>query len=43
MWHVWEQEVPTRFRWRNLKERECLEDLGMDGKMILKWILKKET
>jgi hypothetical protein len=30
------------FLWRNLKEREQLEYLGVDGKLVLKWILKQE-
>jgi len=34
-------EVHTEFWWRDLKERHHVEDLGIDEKMILKWILKK--
>jgi hypothetical protein len=30
------------FCWKNLKERERLENIGADGKIILKWILKKQ-
>jgi hypothetical protein len=29
--------VHTGFRWGNLRERDHLEDLGLDGRMILKW------
>jgi hypothetical protein len=32
----------TVFWWGNLKERDRLEDLDLDGKVILKWILRKE-
>jgi hypothetical protein len=30
----------TAFWWGTLKERENLLDLGMVGRIILKWILK---
>ena len=31
----------TRFWCGNLREREHLEDLGIDGKIILRWIFRK--
>jgi hypothetical protein len=31
---------PVCFRLQNLKEEDCLEELGIDYR-ILKWILKK--
>ena len=34
-------EVQTGFWWGNLGEREHLEDICIDRKMILKWIFKK--
>jgi len=36
-----ERKVHTGFWWRNLRERGHLEDPGVDGRTILKWILKK--
>ena len=32
--------VTERFLWGELRERDHLEDLGVDGRMILKCILK---
>jgi len=32
--------VPTGFLWGNLMEREHLENLGVDGRIILKFIFK---
>jgi hypothetical protein len=29
--------VHTRFSWEHLRERDYLEDPGVDGRIILKW------
>jgi hypothetical protein len=34
-------EVYTELRWGNLRERNHLEDLGIDGRIILRWIYRK--
>jgi hypothetical protein len=34
-------ERHTGFWWGNLKERGHVEDVGIDGRVILKWILRK--
>jgi len=34
-------QVYTEFRWGNLRERDHLEDPGVDGRVILRWILMK--
>jgi len=42
MWHVQNMgEVHTVFWWGNLGEGDHLEDLGIDGGIVLKWIFKK--
>jgi len=33
--------VYTGFWWRNLRERGHLEDPGIDGRIILRWIFRK--
>jgi hypothetical protein len=41
MQHAWKTaEVHTGFWWGGLRERGHLEDLGIDGRLILKWIIK---
>ena len=34
-------EVYTGVWWRNLKERDHLEDPGVDGRIIARWIFRK--
>jgi len=34
-------EVYTGFWWGNLRERDYLEDPGIDGRIILRWIFRK--
>ena len=31
----------TEFLWGNLRERDCLDDPGIDGRILLRWIFKK--
>jgi hypothetical protein len=41
MSHVWGRgELHTEFWWGNLREGDHLEDPGVDGRIILKWIFK---
>jgi hypothetical protein len=30
-----------RFWWENLRQRDHLGDIGVDGRIILRWILQK--
>jgi hypothetical protein len=42
MWHAWwAGEVHIGFWWGDMQERNHFEDLGLDGRIILKWIFKK--
>jgi len=41
MQHAWGKgEVRTGIWWEELRERDHLEDLGVDVRLILKWISK---
>jgi hypothetical protein len=37
------KEVHTEFEYENLKARDNMEDLVVDGRIILKGLLKKEN
>ena len=39
--HMGKGEVYTGFRRRNIRDRNHLEDHGIDGRIILRWILRK--
>jgi len=36
-----EERIIQGFWWGNLKERDHLEDPGVDGRIILRWIFRK--
>jgi hypothetical protein len=39
--HMGRGELHTGFSWGDLREGNHLEDAGVDGRIILKWIFKK--
>ena len=44
MCHIWgRKEAHTRLWWGNLRERDHIENLGIDGRIMLKWILKESV
>jgi len=43
-WHLMvRREMHIRIRGGNLKKTDHSKDLGIDGKTILKWMLKNKT
>jgi len=38
--HKWRRDMYTGFWWRTPRERSHLEDEGVDGRIILKFIFK---
>jgi hypothetical protein len=38
---VGRREIAARFMWGNLTESDHLEDLGVIGRILLRWILEK--
>jgi len=42
MWHICgREEVYIGLWWGNLRERDHLEDTGVDGRIKLRWIFRK--
>jgi hypothetical protein len=40
--HVWgTEQVHIEISWENMKERNRLEDLGIDDRIVFEWIVKK--
>jgi hypothetical protein len=44
MYYIWGRvEVYTEFWWGNLREKYHVEDPGIDGRIILRWIFREWT
>jgi len=42
MWRVWGRgEMCTAFWWENMRERDHLGDIGIDGRYKIRWIFRK--
>lgn len=42
MWHIWGKEKVHKWLWYgSLKKRGHLEDLDVDGRTVLTWIVRK--
>jgi hypothetical protein len=39
---VGRKEMHRGLRWWNLEVRGCLKDRGIEGRILLKWLLKKK-
>jgi hypothetical protein len=42
LWCLWRWSRHTGFWWKNIKERIHLDDIGLDGRTLLEWILDKQ-
>lgn len=44
IWQIWDRkEMHVGFYWGNIKERDRFENLGVDGRIQLNWVLKNEV
>ena len=42
MWHALMEEKCAGFRWGNVKEREHLEDMDVDGRIMLQLVINRQ-